>query len=157
MKKNLFANVLMLLLAITLGVSCSEEDFSSYPPEFEDVIFESIDGSDNLTAGTPIKAVVVQSKKGRLLNKATYKWECEDASFEKQSVEVVYDKQNENPNMILEVPYPGSYKLKFTARYNISGQSEYVSYTKPISSGKITYTSSALYYDVVIEKNFRVK
>lgn len=157
MKRYLFVKVLMFCLVSMLSLSCSEDEYSSYPPEFQDVTFESVEGDEELRANTSIKAVVVQSKKGKLLNKATYKWECEDASFEKQSVEIVYDKQNENPSAIFEVPYPGSYKLKFTARYNISGQSEFVNYTKPISAGKITCTSSALYYDVVIEKNFRVK
>ncbi len=158
MNKFFITNFFALLLVALTVWSCSEEDFNSYPPEFSDITFTTTEGSEELTTGTPIEATIIQSKKGTLLNKTIYKWESEeDVSIATPSVEVVYDKENTNPSVSLVCTSPGSYKLKFTARYNISGQVVPTNYTKNIPQGKVTCTSSALFYDVIVEKNFRVR
>lgn len=158
MNKFFIANAFALLLVAITGWSCSEEDYNSYPPEFSDIIFTTADGSENLTTDTPIEVTLIQSKKGKLLDRTSYKWESEDGvSIATPSVEVVYDKENTNPSVSLVCTSSGSYKLKFTARYSISGQVVPTNYTKNIPQGKVTCTSSTLYYDVVVEKNFKVK
>ncbi len=156
MKKGLLLKTFLLLASLPFLTNCTKDDYSSLPPEFEDITFVSQDGNPTLTAGTEITATAKQSKKGKLLYKAEYKWECEQGIVKTPKYEVIYDQQPENPVTTLILPARGSYKIIFTARYHISGQSEAINYEKNIPGGTIKCKAGTFYYDVTIEKNFKV-
>ena len=164
MKKKSYIACLCTLALGLFATSCDDHaddpKYRSLPPTFADMDLKMLeDGSTTLRAGEKILATCVQTKPGRLINKATYKWSAKpvDAahSFKK---EVIYDLQNFNPTDTLVFEKPGTYTLAFTGQYHTSGQSQIVSNIVDIDKGKITYeTPTFLYYKVTVEKRFTVK
>lgn len=171
MKKTLLAKCLCALLTIS-AASCSDKaddpEFCSQPPLFSEMPISVLGGApaNVFPAGSTLVATAMQSRKGRLLYKADYKWKCEPANAAQEPVDVrhrnksavVYDKDNGNPTDTLTISKPGIYRLTFTGRYHISGSNcETVNGTAEIPQGKVTYsTPSFLYYDITMERTLRV-
>lgn len=163
MKRNTRISGACLLLAFSLA-SCSEHwddpEYRSLPPEFSDMQFSMLDGSEELSSGSALVATAVQQQTGRLLYKATYSWSCEPIEATHQYKEgVIYDQENYNPTDTLTLPSPGTYKITFTGRYYTSGNYDVQrNYSVDIPDGKITYSAPTfMYYVVEIEKNVTVK
>lgn len=162
MRKIIQISSLCLLLTSALA-SCSEhwddEKYRSLPPEFSDMQFQMLDGSSELTSGSPMVATAVQQSTGRLLYKATYSWTCSpDATSQAYKEGVIYDQENYNPTDTLTLPSPGTYKLTFKGRYYTSGNYENRNYSVEIPDGTATYTTPTfMYYEVEVTKNVTVK
>lgn len=164
MKKTLLAKCLcamQLIFAASCSDNADDAEYRSQPPLFSDMQISTLGGTtgDIFPAGSTLVATATQSRKGHLLYKAEYKWTCEPTDVEHRNKQlVVYDKDNENPTDTLVISDPGTYKLTFTGRYHISGSNcETLNGTTEIPNGKVTYsTPTFLYYDITVERTFRV-
>ena len=162
MKTPLLISGLCLLLLPAL-TACSEHwddpEYLSLPPEFSDMQFKMLDGSEELKSGSEIVATAVQQSAGRLLYKATDDWSCEPTETTHHHKEgVIYDQENYNPTDTFTLDTPGRYKLIFKGRYYTSGNYENRNYSVDIPDGKVTYsTPTFMYYEVQVEKNITVK
>lgn len=151
-------------LALSLAlVACSDDSdnakYRSLPPEISDMTFKTLDGSDQLRAGTPIVATIEQKRNGRLLNRTDYQWTGNSNNItHKFSKEVIYDLQPQNPTDTLVFETPGTYKLTFSGHYRTSGNAVSTNGSADIPDGKVTYSTPTFqYFNVTVEKTIRVQ
>ena len=166
MKSLLALKHLSVYTALTLIiglVACTEDHdapkYTSRPPLFSHVEAMSLDGDSILRAGKEIVITAVQSQKGKLLYKATYKWGQKkgDASH-KYTKEVIYDNNPVNPTDTVVFASPGTYTLTMNAKYHISGNYQLINSTDVWADGSVTYTTPTWqYYLVDIEKKITVQ
>lgn len=161
MKTRVFIGSLALLLSLPAVISCSEDDYTAYSPEFSDMTFATLDGkTENFRVGDKIVATAVQSRIGKYLYKASYEWSSSPATAEhKPKKSAIYDNEPVNPTDTIVFTAPATYTLLFKGRYNISSSEfEPHNFTVRIPDGKITYSSpSWMYFDVTIEKKIVVR
>lgn len=159
MKKHLLFSLVLLLLP---GFSaCSDDDeFTSRLPEIEDIACVNQDGSTALRIGDEVTVTVVQSKKGKLLNKTEYRWTAEPSTvtFSPETQLVAYDNESGNPVTRFTATEAGNIKITFTAEYNISGSaSAQGSYSTTLSGGgNASYTLSTLKGKIIATKTVRI-
>lgn len=164
MKKTLFATCLCIL-QLFLATSCSENtddpEYRSQPPIFSGMQISALGEAPGnvFSTGTTLVATATQSRKGRLLYRAEYNWTCELVDVEhKNTAQVVYDKDSSDPTDTLTISDPGTYKLTFSGRFHMSGSNyETLNGVTNTDNGTVTYsTPSFMYYDITVERTFRV-
>ncbi len=166
MKKIKFVfSALFLAVAASMAVGCSDkaddEEFRSKPPIIADLEVKMLDGGTQLTVGDKMVATLVQKSKGRLLNGATYEWSVTplpDSVVHNYKRSVIYDKGKANPTDTLQFKKPGTYTLKFTGAFKISGSnSEHHNSTVEIPDGEVTYRTEGLFrYIITATKTIKV-
>ena len=151
-------------ILILLGIaSCTEDHddpkYTSLPPTFSHVEVKSLDGDSVLRVGKEIVVTAVQSKKGKLLYKAEYKWgQNKGNATHKYTKEVIYDNNPVNPTDTIIFSAPGNYTLSLNAKYHISGNYQLINRKEVWEDGSVKYsTPTWLYYLVDIEKIIRVQ
>lgn len=158
MKKSLAYGILTLVMGAvaTFGfTSCSEDSDSNVQiPQFSGIEF-----SGDMTAGSSVTATAVQYKKGKYLDRTTYKWACDEAQEIGGALAgVFYDSNKTDPYCTMILPStPGTYTVKFTATYNVSGKAGNYTKEADIKGGTVTYTSSPFTCTVEISQKFTVK
>ncbi len=125
-------NKLFLLALPTLCLwlaSCSNDDdkYRSTPPTLSEITIHSLEdnASSTLYVGDRFVATAVQSSKGHLLYKATYKWTISptdgvDYSQRAKST-VIYDNEPSDPTDTIVINTPGEYNITLNATYGASG------------------------------------
>lgn len=157
-----------LLLAFTLVgqtaafVACSDHDYQSLPPYFSDMTFTSLHGHSTLCAGDTILVTAVQSQLGRLLYKASYQWSTldeTDSVSHKYCAYVVYDNDPSDPVDTIVFHRPGTYTVKLTARYMMSGNFQNINDTQTFgTAGKATIsTLSQLQYGATVQNRVFIR
>jgi len=123
MKKSI--QLLFVFCMVVFGVAaCSDDDYDSLPPEFGDMTFTPLNGSENCKAGDSIVATMVCTRKGRLLVKATHAWSVEGGAGSADHHFLptgIYDEMPANPTDTLVFDRPGRYKVVFSAEYTTGG------------------------------------
>lgn len=151
-------NICCVMLLLVTCLSCSEDSdnpkYTSLPPQFSHVETNNLDGDSTLRVGERIIFTAVQSKKGKLLYKATYNWGNKKGDATHSFTEnVIYDNNPANPTDTVVFAHPGTYTITLNAKYHISGNYDNINSTEMWEDGRVTYsTPSWQYYMVDIEK-----
>ena len=145
-------------IAMTLTGCSKDDDYDSKVPTFSDIVFDK----DILYTDQQVVATAVQTKTGKLLDRAEYRWYGNmynpvDSTMRYTNA-LMYPTNHTNPACTFRTPSnPGSYSIVFHGIYNISGQAG--SSEKVVNNGKasITYQYTPLKGYVTITKSFLVK
>ena len=151
---NSFSAVAFFIAATFSLLSCSENtDSKVVVPQFSGITFSS-----DLTAGNEVTATAVQYKKGKYLDRTTYKWTFEGAQqIGGGEAGVFYDSNKSNPSCSIILPEtPGQYTITMLATYNTSAKIGNSVKEVDIKGGTITYTTSPITCTVMIKQNVRV-
>ena len=146
MNKILTKAILPALLLCLASCSNDDDKYRSYPPTLSEITIQSLEegASSTFHVGDKLVATAVQSSKGHLLYKATYKWTISPTSdvdyTQKNKNTVIYDYESETPTDTIVINTPGTYSVTLDATYNASG------------TGQLTYKSSITSRRFVIAK-----
>ncbi len=158
-----------LALSALAFTACSEHtndaEYSSEAPRIADLTIQSLNPSHtDVHVGDRFVVTAVQQKKGRLLNRTTYKW-TNSASFEQKYTNyTAYDNGNFNPTDTLVATSAGSFKVSFRGDYKTSGsnintwlKTYGATYTEKLpGNGSATYNASMSLFVVTAEKTFEI-
>lgn len=156
--------LLALAFVGVLATSCSEDKYSSAPPQFTDMTFTNLDGGTTYAVGDRIVVTAVQSSRGSYLYGIKYAWDVTPETG------VSYESNNsatatlgiDNPVDTLVFNSAGTYTIKFNGTYRASADVEQYNSTSNIDGGTITYTtygvSGGAYgrYEVAVEKAIKI-
>ncbi len=124
MKNNINVRRILPILFLLSACSSDEENFRSVLPTFSEIAVQNLDDeSESLVVGKPFVLTAEQRTRGKLLYKAVYSWEVENAHDwqHRYKKTVVYDHQSEDPTDTITATAPGSYNVTMTAEYYLSG------------------------------------
>lgn len=130
--------ILALLVAANLSGCSDNDEYVSELPVIEDITVVNQNGNTALRAGDEVTVTIIQSKKGRLLNRTEYSWTSNPAtiSFTPATQSIVYDNANSNPSTKFTATDPGSFTLTFRAVYDKSGTTKSLgSFTSSLKGG----------------------
>lgn len=161
--KNLSSLALVLTMALAF-TACSEDKYSSVPPQFSDMTFTNLDGGTTFAVGDRIVATAVQKSSGKYLYGVSYAWSVTPTTG------VAYQGDNaatatlsvSNPVDTLVFSSAGTYTVKFEGTYRAAADVEQYNGTTSIDGGTVTYktygVSGGTYgrYTVAVEKTIRV-
>lgn len=145
MKNSIFFALPMLCVCLA---SCSNDDdkYRSAPPTLSEITIHSLEDNagSTLYAGDKFVATAVQSSKGHLLYKATYKWTISPTEgvdySQKTKTTVIYDNEPSDPTDTIVINTPGEYNITLDATYNASGTGP-IAYKASVTKKRIKIVS----------------
>lgn len=155
---------LSLLLVGALMVACSEDKYTSVPPQFSDMTFTNLDGGTTFAVGDRIVATAVQKSGGKYLYGVKYAWSVSPnagVSYQSDNAATATVEVS-NPVDTLVFKSAGTYTVKFEGTYRASADVEQYNGTTSFDGGTVSYTTHGVsggaysYYTVAVEKTIRI-
>lgn len=151
-----------LLVAFMVSCSDNNDEYNSKLPVYSGVTLTP----STVKRGQEVTATVTRASKGKYLYDAKYTWEISDAdslvvTSEQGSTYTITDpvKEKQDPYISFMAPaLPGSYTLKLTVTYKVSGSGRnQSSQNYEIQDGTVTGYLSALYGQSIVTRKITVR
>lgn len=169
MKRINFIPMFAVAAVAAMTTSCKEHtndlEYGSMAPRIADLTIQSLNPEHSqVRVGDRFVVTAVQQKKGRLLNRTTYKWSNSSSFEQKYTNYTAYDAGNFNPTDTLIATSAGDCKVTFQGEYKTSGSNinswlhtyGAISSEKLPGNGLVSYSASMSIFKIKAEKTFTI-